>query len=79
MQTIGTFEVKTHLSKLLDKVCQGMEFTITRHGVPIAKLVPFSRNRKKNVIDTIEKMEAFQMKHTLGGLSIKEMIEEGRK
>jgi prevent-host-death family protein len=79
MQTIGTFQVKTHLSRLLDEVSQGMEFIITRHGTPVAKLVPISGKKRANILDTIEKMEAFQLKHALNGLSIKDMIGEGRK
>ena len=38
--TIGAYEAKTHLSELLEKVEAGEEITITKHGVPVAKLVP---------------------------------------
>jgi prevent-host-death family protein len=37
---IGAFEAKNKLSWLLDRVEQGEEITITRHGRPVAKLVP---------------------------------------
>lgn len=38
--TVGAFEAKTHLSALLQKVEAGEEITITKHGQPIARLVP---------------------------------------
>ncbi|MDB5413020.1 MAG: type toxin-antitoxin system prevent-host-death family antitoxin [Rubritepida sp.] len=38
--TVGAFEAKTHLSALLDRVARGEEVTITRRGLPVAKLVP---------------------------------------
>ncbi|MBV9342272.1 MAG: type II toxin-antitoxin system prevent-host-death family antitoxin [Acidobacteria bacterium] len=38
--TVGAYEAKTHLSKLLEKVEAGEEITITKHGVPVGKLVP---------------------------------------
>jgi prevent-host-death family protein len=38
--SIGAFEAKTHLSALLDRVEKGEELTITRRGVPVARLVP---------------------------------------
>jgi prevent-host-death family protein len=38
--TVGAFEAKTHLSALLDRVERGEEVTITRRGLPVAKLVP---------------------------------------
>lgn len=40
MITIGTFEAKNRLSELLDKVEQGEEVVITRHGKPVARLAP---------------------------------------
>jgi prevent-host-death family protein len=40
MQEIGAFEAKNTLGSLLDRVEQGEEIVITRHGKPVARLVP---------------------------------------
>jgi prevent-host-death family protein len=40
MQEIGAFEAKNKLGTLLDRVEQGEEIVITRHGKPVARLVP---------------------------------------
>lgn len=40
MKEIGTFEAKNQLSALLDLVAQGEDVVITRHGRPVARLVP---------------------------------------
>jgi prevent-host-death family protein len=40
MLTIGSFEAKTHLAQLLERVERGEEITITRRGRPVARLVP---------------------------------------
>ena len=40
MQEIGAFEAKNTLGALLDRVQQGEEIVITRHGKPVARLVP---------------------------------------
>ncbi len=40
MQEIGAFEAKNTLGALLDRVERGEEIVITRHGRPVAKLVP---------------------------------------
>ena len=37
---VGAFEAKNRLSNLLDQVEQGGEVVITRHGRPVARLVP---------------------------------------
>jgi prevent-host-death family protein len=40
VQEIGAFEAKNTLGALLDRVQQGEEIIITRHGKPVARLVP---------------------------------------
>ena len=42
MQQIGAFEAKNSLGALLDRVENGEEIVITRHGKPVARLVPSS-------------------------------------
>ena len=38
MKTVGSYEAKTHLPRLLDEVAAGETITITKHGVPVATL-----------------------------------------
>lgn len=42
MREIGAFEAKNTLGTLLDHVQRGEEIVITRHGKPVARLVPSS-------------------------------------
>jgi prevent-host-death family protein len=42
MQEVGAFEAKNTLGSLLDRVQDGEEIVITRHGRPVARLVPNS-------------------------------------
>jgi antitoxin (DNA-binding transcriptional repressor) of toxin-antitoxin stability system len=64
----------------LERVIQGEEFTITKHGKPVARLVPFQPSEPKpDVRAAIEAMKQFRKGRTLGGLSIRELIEEGRR
>jgi len=42
MNEIGAFEAKNTLGSLLDRVEQGEEIVITRHGKPVARLIPSS-------------------------------------
>ncbi len=76
---VGSYEAKTHLPRLLARVERGERITITRHGVPIAMLVPVDGKRYSNLDSVIEKILAFRRNHTLGGVSIRELVEEGRK
>ena len=79
MSRIGAFEAKTHLPRLLRRVQAGERFVITRHGRPIAELIPFRARDDAKVRAAIADLKDFQRKHTLAGLSIREMIEEGRR
>jgi prevent-host-death family protein len=79
MQSVGSYEAKTHLPALLDRVAQGEQITITRHGVPVAMLVPPSPKPRPNIQKTIEAMLESRKKWRLNGLSIREMINEGRR
>lgn len=40
---VGAFEAKTHLSALLERVERGEEVLITKHGRPVARLLPVAR------------------------------------
>ena len=81
MESVGSFEAKTHLPQLLERVSKGEEFVITKHGKPIARLVPAADTTPKpDVRQVIEELKAFSKGNTLGDeLTIREMIEEGRR
>ena len=46
MQRIGASEARRHLPRLLDRAAQGESLTITRHGKPVARLVPVTHDRE---------------------------------
>jgi prevent-host-death family protein len=79
MRTIGAYEAKTHLPRLLDEVSDGEPITITKHGVPVAILVPASRQGASSVRDAIAGLRAFRSSHQLHGITIRELIDEGRQ
>jgi prevent-host-death family protein len=79
MHEIGAFEAKNRLGSLLDRVERGEEIVITRRGKAVAKLVPadgrFDREKaRRAAAGLIEASRGL----TLGGIKIKELIEEGR-
>ena len=78
MKQVGVYEAKTQLPRLIDEVEHGESITITRHGRPVARLVPL-HGRRRSVPEAIEAMESFRRTHTLGDLTIRELIEEGRR
>jgi prevent-host-death family protein len=80
MAAVGAYEAKTHLPELLKRVENGERITITRHGHPVAELVPPGGAPRHDVDDAVEAIKAFRKDHTLGtGLTIRQLIDEGRR
>ncbi|MGP0069936.1 MAG: type II toxin-antitoxin system Phd/YefM family antitoxin [Isosphaeraceae bacterium] len=80
METVGSFEAKTHLPQLLERAAKGEEFAITKHGKPVARLLPpRAAQSTPDVRVAVEAMKQVRKGRSLGGLSIREMIEEGRR
>jgi prevent-host-death family protein len=79
MKEVGAFEAKNKLGQLLDLVERGEEVVITRHGKEVARLVPpkaaFNRAEARAAAQRIRDMSKGVR---LGGLSVKDMIGEGR-
>jgi prevent-host-death family protein len=79
MKKIGAFEAKNRLSELLDAAENGEEIMITKHGRPVARLVPVDKFDRAKARESAEWLIQFRKKHSLRGLKIKELINEGRK
>ena len=80
MAFVGAFDAKTHLADLLDRVSRGEKITITRHGVPAAMLVPIEETRPRMTHkEIVEGMRKLRRRIKAGKLSVREMVEEGRR
>jgi prevent-host-death family protein len=79
MATVGAFEAKTKFSELLQRAERGEEITITRRGKPVATLVKIDRPVRDDGERVLARFKAARKKATLGGLSWKELRDEGRK
>jgi len=78
--TVGAYEAKTHLSELLEKVAAGEEITITKHGAPVAKLVPVRKEtRPEERVAAVDRIRNLATGLSLGGLKVKDLISEGRR
>ena len=79
MRTVGAAEAKTHLSRLIDEVTRGQQVAITKNGTPVALLVPVPATQGPDVREVIRQLQELRHGITLGSLSLREMIEEGRR
>ncbi len=84
MTTVGSFEAKTKLAELLDKVEAGETIVITRRGRAVAKLVPASADetekaRRRALIEEIKRKRAGWDRGAKPGSTIAELIKAGRR
>lgn len=80
MKTVGAYEAKTRFGELLREVENGDTIIDTRHGVPIARLSPMEKEAD-DVAAAMEEIHRFrrEFRPTLGGITLRELIEEGRE
>lgn len=77
---VGAYEAKTHLSELLEKVEAGEEITITKHGAPVARLVPVKKEvTGQERLAAIERIQKLASGLSLRGLRVKDLIAAGRR
>ncbi len=79
MKEIGAYDAKTHLPALLKRVSNGERITITKHGTPVAHLVPAGKSASVSSQQVILDLRAFRKGRKLGKLSIQAMRKEGRR
>lgn len=79
MTNIGAYEAKAHLSEILKKVSKGERYLVTKHGTAIAQILPANTSSKIAVEEAIKQIKEIRKNNKLGGLSIRELREEGRK
>ena len=77
--SVGAYDAKTHFSELLARVEGGQAVTITRHGTPVAKIVPVQKTATvEERRAAISRWRETSKNITLGGLKIRDLRNEGR-
>lgn len=79
MSEVGMYEAKTHFPKLVERAQKGETITITKHGVPVAVLGPPRRKATMSPAEAVNAIRLLRKGVRLDGLTIRELIEEGRE
>jgi prevent-host-death family protein len=80
MREIQASEAKVHLPQLLDEVERGATLIITRHGRPIARIVPEVDRRQEEIDKALAGIRA--LRERTGRITAGELLsarDEGRK
>ena len=83
MQAIAVYEAKNRFSEMIAAVEHGEEITITRHGVPVARLVaigttePPALAQRQRVVSAMQQLRAVGINSELG-CTVQQAIQAGR-
>ena len=80
MREVQASEAKVHLPQLLDDVERGETLIITRHGRPIARIVPESDRRQQEIDKALAAIR--DLRKRTGRIAVTELLsarDEGRK
>ena len=80
MRDIQASDAKTHLPQILDAVERGETVRITRHGRPIARIVPETNRRQAEIDGAIANIKA--LRRRTGKVTVDDILafrDEGRK
>jgi prevent-host-death family protein len=77
MPEIGACEAKTHLPELLERVEKGERFVITRHGRPVAELVPVSDRNPERIREAVSRLREMRAKFAKRGIRLSDLLREG--
>ena len=80
---VGIYEAKTHFTALISRAEKGEVVTITRHGKAVARIVPpidqedLSSDPDRQRL--LQEFRNFRRKRSLGEITVRELIDEGRR
>jgi prevent-host-death family protein len=74
MPDIGAYDAKTHLPKLLERVEKGERFVITRHGKPVAELIPVTARDAAAIVQAIADVRAVRQRLARRGVRLRDAL-----
>ncbi len=79
MAEIGAYEAKTHLPRLLEGVQRGERYVITKHGRPVAELVPYRGQDQEAARKAVASMRALRKALARRDLRLSDILKRGER
>lgn len=74
-EPVSAYDAKTHLPSLLERTARGERFVITRHGKPVAQLIPFEHGDEALVTQTIERVHRIRSRLARQGVTLSGVLD----
>jgi prevent-host-death family protein len=79
MERIGIYDARAKLSELIERVQSGEEVVLTRHGEPVARLVPEKGRRRRSRATAVTRIRALARKLDIRDVDVRVLIEQDRR
>lgn len=75
-EPVSAYDAKTHLPSLLERTARGERFVITRHGKPVAQLIPFEHGDADLIAQTVERVRKLRSRLTRQGVTLSSVLKD---
>ena len=79
MERISIYDARAKLSELIERVQSGEEVVLTRHGEPVARLVPEKPRGKQSRAAAVTRIRALARRLNIRDVDVRKLIEEDRR
>ena len=69
-EPVSAYDAKTHLPKLLERTERGERFVITRHGRPVAQLIPFEAGNEASLAQALDRVDRTRARLARQGVTL---------
>jgi prevent-host-death family protein len=76
-EPVSAYDAKTHLPKLLERTERGERFVITRHGKPVAQLVPIETGDAEQLRQALGRVAGLRERAALQGMRMSDVLAPG--
>lgn len=76
-EPVSAYDAKTHLPSLLQRAAAGERFVITRHGKPVAELIPYEGNDAAALEQALARGAAIRARLSRKGVRLSDVLEPG--
>lgn len=76
-EPVSAYDAKTHLPRLIERTARGERFVITRHGKPVAQLIPFEEGDDAAIAEALERVDAIRARLARQGVTLTAALAPG--
>ncbi len=76
-EPVSAYDAKTHLPKLLERTERGDRFVITRHGRPVAQLIPFEEGSEASLEQALDRVDRTRGRLARQGVTLSGVLARG--